>query len=59
MFYGLNTMLTGGLCCRSFAGVPSKEKGRIVPGAGMPPPSHIPSVRTVPSDLDSSAVGPE
>ncbi|KAK7111768.1 axin-1-like [Littorina saxatilis] len=44
---------------KSFAGVPSKEKGRVVPGAGMLPPSHIPSVRTVPTDLDSSANLPD
>lgn len=41
---------------KSFAGVPSKEKTRIVPGVGMPPVSaHMSSVRTVPSDLDTSA----
>ncbi|XP_076453892.1 axin-1-like [Babylonia areolata] len=50
---------SGPVKSKSFAGVPSKEKVRIVPGAGMLPPSHMPSVRTVPSDLDSSAVAPD
>ncbi|KAK7482315.1 hypothetical protein BaRGS_00026443 [Batillaria attramentaria] len=40
---------------KSFAGVPSKDKSRIVPGAGMPPlPAQMSSVKTVPSDLDTT-----
>lgn len=37
---------------KSFPGVPSKN--RIVPGSVMPPPAHIPSLHTVPSNLDTS-----
>ncbi|XP_076459899.1 axin-1-like [Babylonia areolata] len=40
---------------RSFTGVPSKEKFRVVPGSVMPPPTHIPPVRRTPVDQDLSS----
>lgn len=45
---------------KSFTGVPSKDKSRLVPGTGMSLlPSHMPSIKTAPCDLDTTATSAE